>query len=44
VTRVERYGCICPKCGQPQIAAVPTGMESGSPVSARIAAVVTTLR
>jgi soluble P-type ATPase len=44
VTRVERYGCICPKCGQHQIAAVPIGMEPGSPFGHRIAALVTTIR
>jgi transposase len=38
VTRVERYGCSCPHCGQPQIATVPVGMEPGSPFSDRIAA------
>lgn len=44
VTRVERYGCDCPRCGAPQIAAVPVGMEPGSPFGNRIAAVVTTMR
>lgn len=44
VTRVERYGCNCPRCGQPQIAAVPIAMEAGSPFGHRIAALVTTLR
>jgi transposase len=44
VTRVEQYGCCCPKCGQPQIASVPVGMEPGSPFGNRIAAVVTTMR
>jgi transposase len=44
VTRVERYGCCCPKCGQQQIASVPMGMEPGSPFGNRIAALVTTLR
>lgn len=44
VTRVERYGCTCPKCGQHQIAAVPTGMEPGSPFGYRIAALITTIR
>jgi transposase len=44
VTRVERYGCSCPSCGQPQLASVPVGMGSGSPFGHRIAAVVTTLR
>ncbi|NJN74878.1 MAG: IS66 family transposase [Limnothrix sp. RL_2_0] len=44
VTRVERYGCRCPKCGQQQIAPVPVGLEPGSPFGRRIAALVTTLR
>lgn len=44
VSRVELYGCCCPKCGQPQIASVPVGMEPGSPFGNRIAALVTTLR
>jgi transposase len=44
VTRVERYGCRCPNCGQQQIAEVPVGMESGSPFGNRIAALVTTMR
>jgi transposase len=44
VTRVERYGCDCPGCGAPQIAAVPVGMEPGSPFGHRIAALVTTMR
>ena len=44
VTRVERYGCTCPNCGEQQIASVPVGMEPGSPFGNRIAALVTTLR
>jgi len=44
VTQVERYGCRCPQCGQQQIAAVPIGMEPGSPFGTRIAALVTTMR
>jgi transposase len=44
VTRVERYGCCCPNCGQQQIASVPVGMEPGSPFGNRIAALVTTMR
>ena len=44
VIRVERYGCHCPQCGAPQIAAVPVGMEPGSPFGNRIAALVTTMR
>ena len=42
--RVERYGCRCPQCGLQQIAAVPVGMESGSPFGHRIAALITTMR
>ena len=44
VTRVERYGCRCPQCGVPQLAAVPAGLEPGSPFGNRIAALVTTMR
>ncbi len=44
VTRVEQYGCCCPKCGQQQTASVPVGMEPGSPFGNRIAALVTTMR
>jgi transposase len=44
VTRVERYGCTCPACGHKQVAAVPVGMEPGSPFGSRIAALVTTMR
>lgn len=44
VTRVERYSCTCPECGQQQIAPVPVGMEPGSPFGPRIAALVTTMR
>lgn len=44
VTRVERYGCTCPECGQAQIAPVPVVMEPGSPFGPRIAALVTTMR
>jgi transposase len=44
VTRVERYGCKCDRCGEQQIANVPVGMESGSPFGDRIAALVTTMR
>lgn len=44
VVRVERYGCDCPQCGAPQLAAVPVGMEPGSPFGNRIAALVTTMR
>ena len=40
VTRIERYGCRCPQCGEPQIAAVPMGMEPRSPFGTRIAALV----
>jgi transposase len=44
VTRVERYGCTCPNCGKVGVAAVPVGMEAGSPFGDRIAALVTTMR
>lgn len=44
VTRIERYGCACPNCGQQQIAIVPVGMEPGSPFGNRIAALITTFR
>ena len=44
VTRVERYSCTCPECGQRQLAPVPVGMEPGSPFGPRIAALVTTMR
>jgi transposase len=44
VTRVERYGCNCPACGQAQIGAVPERLSPGSPFSPRIMALVTTLR
>ena len=44
VTRVERYSCTCPECGQQQLAPVPVGMEPGSPFGPRIAALVTTRR
>ena len=44
VTRVERYGCSCPHCGQLQMASVPVGMEPGSPFGERIAALATTMR
>jgi transposase len=43
-TRVERYGCRCPQCGVVQMAAVPVGMEPGSPFGNRIAAFITTMR
>lgn len=44
VIRVERYGCDCPQCGAPQMAAVLVGMEPGSPFGNRIAALITTMR
>jgi transposase len=44
VTRVERYSCTCPECGQQQTAPVPVGMEPGSPFGPRIGALVTTMR
>ena len=44
VTQVERYGCTCPNCGDEQLAAVPVGLEPGSPFGDGVAALVTTLR
>ena len=44
VIRVERYGCVCSGCGSSQIAAVPTGLEPGSPFSRRIQGLVRALR
>ena len=44
VTQVERYGCSCPGCGEVQLAAVPVGLEPGSPFGDGVAALVTTLR
>jgi transposase len=43
VTRVERYGCNCPKYGKLQVAAVPMDMQPGSPFGQRIAALVSRL-
>jgi transposase len=44
VTRVERYGCQCPACGEVQIAPVVLGYEPGSPYCDSVIAVATTLR
>ena len=38
VTQVERYGCSCPGCGEVQLAAVPVGLEPGSPFGDGVAA------
>ena len=35
---------IVPQCGAPQLAAVPVGMEPGSPFGHRIGALITTMR
>jgi transposase len=44
VTRVERYGCQCPACGEVQIAPVVVGFAPGSPYRDSVIAVATTLR
>jgi transposase len=44
VTQVERYGCICPSCGERQLASVPLGLEPGSPFGDSVCALATTLR
>lgn len=44
ITRVEQYGCKCPHCDKSQVAAVPMGLEPGSPYGNRIAAIVTAMR
>jgi transposase len=44
VTRVERYGCQCPACGEVQIAPVVAGFAPGSPYRDSVVAVATTLR
>ena len=38
VTRVERYAGHCPCCGGVTLAAIPTGLEDGSPFSVNIVA------
>jgi transposase len=42
VTRVERYAGHCPCCGGITLAAIPTGLEDGSPFSVRIPVIVNT--
>lgn len=44
VTRVERYAGHCPCCGGVTLAAVPTGLEDGSPFSVNIVALAIYLR
>ena len=43
-TRVERYAGHCPCCGGVTLAAIPTGLEDGSPFSVNIVALVIYLR
>ena len=44
VTRVERYGGHCPCCGGVTLAAIPAGLEDGSPFSVNIVALAIYLR
>jgi len=44
VTRVERYGGMCPCCQKGYEAPVPVGLEPGSPFGSNIASLVTYLR
>jgi transposase len=44
VTRVERYAGHCPCCGGVTLAAIPTGLEGGSPFSVNIMALALYLR
>src|ERR1700730_11460090 len=44
VTRVQRYAGHCPCCGGVPLAAVPVGMEDGSPFSVNILALAIYLR
>ncbi|MCL6436379.1 MAG: IS66 family transposase [Leptolyngbyaceae cyanobacterium HOT.MB2.61] len=44
VTRVERYGGMCPCCQKVYEAPVPVGLEPGSPFGSSIASLVTYLR
>jgi transposase len=44
ITRVERYGGICPCCQQGYEAPVPVGLEPGSPFGNSVASLVTYLR
>jgi len=44
ITRVERYGGICPCCQQAYEAPVPVGLEPGSPFGTSVASLVAYLR
>jgi transposase len=44
ITRVERYGGVCECCQQSYDAAVPVGLEPGSPFGTTVATMVTYLR
>lgn len=44
VTRVERYAGYCPCCGGVTLAAIPVGLEDGSPFSVSILALAIYLR
>jgi transposase len=44
ITRVEQPGGQCPPCGQPYVAAVPVGLEPGTPFGASIEGLATYLR
>jgi transposase len=44
VTRVEPYGGRCARCGQPDMAPVPAGMEPGRPCGASVQSLATSLR
>jgi transposase len=44
VTRVERYAGHCPCCGGVTLAAIPAGLEDGSPFSVNIVAMALYLR
>ena len=44
VTRVERYAGHCPCCGATTLAAVPEGMETGTPFSLNLVALAIYLR
>src|SRR5271156_4132911 len=44
VTRVDRYGAACRCCGRTTLAAVPEGLEPGTPFSLNIVALAMYLR
>ncbi|MGP1388035.1 MAG: IS66 family transposase, partial [Thainema sp.] len=44
ITRVERYGGVCPCCQKTYEAPVPVGLEPGSPFGTSVASLVTYLR